>query len=171
MRFSAKMLVAAMLLVGLQGCSDPKPQAVGDRIINTTADDAALDAAITQARATLGVFWARFDAKLPSVGNYAVKLRMTGEDGFQEFIWATPVSHTDDEVTARLANEPQHLRGLSLGSEVRVKKDLISDWGYERHGKVYGQYTTRVLMSRMTSDERAEVEGLLSPIPLEADAS
>eukprot|EP01035_Chromulina_nebulosa_P035763 gene35763-48090_t len=95
---------------------------------------------------------------------------MTGQDGFKEFIWAEPVRHTDDEVIARLANEPQHLRGLTLGSEVRVKKDLIFDWGYEKGGKLYGHFTTRVLMNKFTPEERAEVEGRFSPMPLEPEA-
>ena len=169
MRIGAGLMVAAVLLCGLQACSDPKPQNVGDRVIDTTASDAVLNAAMKEARDTLGVFWTRFDAQTPGVEAYGVKLRMTGQDGFQEFIWAEPVSHTADEVIARLANEPLHLQGLRLGSEVRVKKDLIFDWGYERNGKLYGHFTTRALINKMTAEERAQVEGRFSPTPLEPE--
>ena len=173
MRAGGSLVVAAVLLCGpmLQACSDQKPQNPGDRIINTTADDAALNAAMKQAVDTLDVFWAKFDAKPPGTDNYAIKLGMTGQDGFKEFIWAEPVRRTNDEVVARLANEPEHLRGLTLGSEVHVKQDLIFDWGYERNGKLYGHFTTRVLMNRMTPEELAEVEGRFSPTPIEPDAS
>jgi uncharacterized protein YegJ (DUF2314 family) len=168
MRGRAGMAVAAVLLCGppLWGCSDRAP-AAGDRVIDTKADDAALNAAMKQAVDTLDRFWARFDAKPPGVSNFSVKLGITGEDGFKEFIWAEPIRRTHDEVFATLLNEPEHLGSLHYGSQVHVSKDLIYDWTYEKGGKAYGHFSTRVLIPKMTSEERAQVEGLLSPTPLE----
>lgn len=164
---SAAVLATPMVAAcSSEGASEPP-----DRIINTKADDAALNAAMKQAYDTVDVFWAKFEAKPADVSDYVIKLGMTGEDGFKEFIWAEPIRREGDQVVARLANEPEHLRGLRFGSEVRVSQSLIADWSYSRNGRVYGHFSTRVLLPKMTPEERGQVEGQLSPTPLEPNAS
>jgi uncharacterized protein YegJ (DUF2314 family) len=178
MRACRSFVAAALLLCApaLQACSEPKsaasqegPQAPTDRVINTTADDAAMNAAIAQARATLPRFWAEFDRKRPGTSDHAVKLAITGQDGFKEHIWAYILRREGDQVVAELANVPEHLGGLRQGSEVRVSQTLISHWGYVKDDTLYGHYTTRVLWPRMSPEERAGVK--LSPTPLEPNAS
>lgn len=162
------MALAAALLATLvvPACSRDAPKP--DRVINTEADDAALNEAMRRARETAPNFWAKFEGNTPGATEYAVKLGMTGQDGFKEFIWANPIRREGDQIVARLANQPDHLQPLALGSEVRVDQSLLADWTYERNGRLYGHFTTRVLMPRMTPEERAQVEGSLSPEPLEA---
>jgi len=164
--------VAALLLAApaLQACSQPTPAAGEDRLITPPEDDRALNVAMKKAVETQDIFWAKFDAREPGTSNYGVKLEMIAPDGFHEYIWAEPVSHTPDQVVARIANEPVHLKGVSLGSEVRVKADTLWDWTYQKGGKAYGHFTTRALMSSATPEQRAEVQGLLAPTPLESDA-
>jgi len=164
---SAALLATPMVAA----CSREQSSTPPDRIIDTTADDEALNAAMKQASDTLEVFWAKFEGKPPGVSDYVIKLGMTGQDGFQEFIWADPIRREGDQVVARLANEPVHLRGLRSGSEVRVSQSLIADWSYARNGKLYGHFSTRVLLPKMTPEERAQVEGQLSSTPLEPNAS
>lgn len=166
-------VVAAILLTGsmLPACSAPEPVASADRLIEPPPDDPAVLTAMKQAIDTRHVFWAKFEAREPGTSNYAVKLGLTGEDGYKEFIWAEPIRREGDEVVARLANDPVHLQNLRLGSQVRISEDLVSDWTYEKNGKAYGHFTTRALMSRATPEQRAEMDGLLAPTPLEPDAS
>lgn len=169
--WKAIAVVAAVLVMPvLTACS--QPDAVkADRVIDTSPDDAAMNAAKKRATETLVQFWTKFDGQAQGVTHYVVKLGLTGQDGFVEFIWAEPVRREGDQVVARLANEPEHLRPLRLGSEVRVSQRLIADWGYQKDGQMYGHFTTRVLLPKMPSEERAQVELLLAPTPLEPNAS
>jgi len=168
----ALAVTAALLAMPMvAACSREPSGAAPDRIIDTTADDETLNAAMKQATDTLDVFWAKFEAKAQGSSDFVIKLGMTGQDGFKEFIWAEPIRREADQVVARLANEPEHLRGLTLGSEVRVSQSLIADWSYAKDGKAYGHFSTRVLLPRMTPEERAQIEGQLSSTPLEPNAS
>jgi uncharacterized protein YegJ (DUF2314 family) len=169
-RIAALTLVVALSAPTLQACSDRAPVAESETLIEPPPDDPAVLAAMKQAIDTQNVFWTKFDAREPGVTNYAVKLGMTGSDGYKEFIWAEPIRREGGEVVARLANEPVHLTGLQLGSEVRVKQDLVFDWTYEKGGKAFGHFTTRALMRHATPAQRAETEGLLAPTPLEPSA-
>ncbi len=159
---------AALVTSGLAACSREQAEP-RDRVINTGADDAAMNAAIKQAQATLPVFWAAFEGKRPGTSDYAVKLMMTGDDGFKEHIWAFLSRREGDQVVAELTNIPEHLPAMKQGSEVRVSQSLITDWTYSKDGLVYGHYTTRVLWPHLSPEERAMVK--LSPTPVEPSAS
>ena len=98
---------------------------------------------------------------------YAARL---GYDGVELMVWADPISHSATEVVATLANDPVHLEGVRHGSRVTVTPDTVVDWAYEKNGKLYGHYTTRALLGRMPAGDRAQVEPLLSPTPLEPTA-
>jgi uncharacterized protein YegJ (DUF2314 family) len=158
----------ALAMLVLAGCSEPQP-AAGGPLIMSSPGDVAVNAATAEAKRTVSVFWTEFDRQTPGISNYAIKLSITAQDGFQEFIWAEPVRHGADEVVARLMNDPVHLTDLHFGSEVRVKPELVTDWTYEKDGKQYGHFTTRALASRATPEQRAEIEGVLAPTPLEPE--
>ena len=155
--------------LSLQACSAPKPAVQSETLIDT-GDDPAVAASTREAIKTLDAFWSKIDQRDPAASKFVVKLALRADDGYIEHIWANYVSRTDREIVARIADDPVHLKGIAFGSEVRVKPELISDWGYEKAGKLYGYYTTRALMSRMSPEQLAEVEGRLSPKPLETEA-
>jgi uncharacterized protein YegJ (DUF2314 family) len=165
--FCAGLLTAALVL---GACSEAQAPPASETLIDTPQDDPAMDAAMKQAVDTQGIFWAKFEKKEPGTSEYAVKLAITGQDGYREFIWAEPIRRTNREVVAKLLNVPVHLQGLELGSEVRADRNLVFDWSYEKGGRAYGQYTTRVLLDRMSPAQRAEAEAMLAPTPLEATA-
>jgi uncharacterized protein YegJ (DUF2314 family) len=140
--------------------------------VPTPESDVALrremDAAIAEAKASFPVFWAKYDAAKPGEGEFLVKAGMTDRYGGKEFIWMDVISHTPDKVVGRLANKPEYLdASLHQGSQVEVSVADLSDWAYEKDGKFYGQYTTRVLLGRMTPDQRAEAMQTLTSAPLE----
>lgn len=160
-------IIAAILIAGpsMQACSAPNSE--GDPLIEPSADDPALAEATKQAVSTLGIFWSKFDTHAAGTRNYDVKLRLVGQDGYVEYIWAEPVRHSADEVVAHLANEPVHLAGLKLGSEVRASVGQIADWAYAKDGKLYGHFTSRALAKWATPEQRALYERVLAPTPLE----
>ena len=160
---AAALLCAPMLL----GCSPHETPAD----IVEAPNDVAVDAAMRDAVKSLGVFWAKFDAREAGLSDYTVKLAMKAKGGGTELIWAEPISHSDTEVVARLLNDPVYLADVEYGSVVHVSPDLVVDWAYTKASKAYGHYTTRALKSRFTPEQRAETEGLLAPTPLEPSAS
>ena len=164
-------IVAAALLAGplLHACSPP--HSAGDPLLEPPADDPALAEATKKAVSTLGMFWAKFDTHAAGTSDYNVKLRLIGQDGYVEYIWAEPLRHSTEEVVARLANDPVHLAGLKFGSEVRAPVGQIADWSYEKEGKLFGHFTTRALVKWATPEQRAEYEHLLAPTPLEPIAN
>jgi uncharacterized protein YegJ (DUF2314 family) len=109
----------------------------------TPKNDPPMDAAIAEARASLPVFWAKYDAA-EDKSDFMVKAGMKDRYGGREHIWI-------------------YLDGRA--GEVPVAD--LSDWAYGRDGKYYGMYTTRVLIGRMTPAQRAESEAILAPTPLE----
>lgn len=142
----------------------------GDPLIEVAPDDAAMDAAIASARASLPRFWARFDTRTPDYSDFMVKAGMTTVSGEgTEHIWIDLTDHRDGKVFGRLANDPVHLgEHLALGSEVEVSEEIISDWGYAKGEVLYGHFTTRVLAAMQ--GESLSAYGL-SPNPLETETN
>ncbi len=167
---SIKVMAVAALVglasLSLAACSDLKPEVQSETLVDT-GNDPAVAASTKEAVKTLDVFWSKFAQQDPGSSQFSVKLALKADDGYVEHIWARLVSHTDREVVAKIADDPVHLKGIVFGSEVRVSKALISDWGYEKGGKMFGYYTTRALLPLATPDQRAEAAARLSPTPLE----
>lgn len=131
-------------------------------------NDPAMIAAIADGRRTLPTFWAAYDAD-PEVRETAmIKVGLTTDGGGEEHIWAESITREGEVIRGRLANRPEHLPGLQMGSEVVIEPDRISDWGYEKNGKLWGVYTQRVMMKNMPEAEAAEMRAWLSPTPLES---
>jgi len=166
--FAAIALSTALALVS---CSGDSPAAGEGTLIEVEANDAAMAAAERRAVETQNVFWDKFAARVAGDSDFAAKVPLTGTDGYQEYIWAEVIQRDGDVIVARLANDPVHLPNLQIGSEVRVGVDRLADWTYTRDGKAYGHFTTRVLAKQATPAQRAEMESMIAPTPLESGAS
>ncbi|MFZ5718276.1 MAG: DUF2314 domain-containing protein [Pseudomonadota bacterium] len=174
---AVKTRLALLLAVALSGapfaaCSapaDPGKETAED-LINVRPDDAAVEKAKAEARGSLGLFWSKFDGREAGVSRFSVKVGLPVKDGGVEHLWATPLSRDAEIVVVRLANDPVYIEDLEYGQEIEVAPALISDWSYEKNGKLYGHFTTRALMRTATPEQRAQVQDLLSPTPLEPQA-
>ncbi|MGE3143747.1 MAG: DUF2314 domain-containing protein [Hyphomonadaceae bacterium] len=116
-------------------------------------EDAEMNAAIASARAALPACWAAREAQRGQ--GFMVKAALRTTTGGIEHIWVDNLRRENSRVTGNLANEPLDLAGMTRGSEVTFGEEEISDWVVFREGRVYGDYTTRVLFVRMSDDERA----------------
>ena len=166
-------VVLAALSLGACGPAQTEPsQAQGvaaeDKVVNFDGGDAEMNAAIAAARKTLPVFWKHMQdhAGEPS----SLKVGLPTSKG-HEHIWVSDIEAKGDKITARLANDPDDLPGLKLGSPVSFTEAQISDWAYEKNGKLYGHYTTRVVIKHIDPAEAAQVRAMLSENPVESDAS
>ena len=164
------ILLAGVLLLAAcdradpkEGLSQPKDQLIVPK------DPQSVTAATQQARANLPIFWTAFDAA-PSKEDFVVKVGMPTRGGGVEHIWIDVAGRDGDKISGTLANEPDDLPGLKLGSRVTVKTSQVSDWAYPKNGKFYGHFTTRVMMSQMEPDTQAKTQAMLWPTALEEPA-
>lgn len=142
--------------------------AQAEDLIVVPVEDPQVDAAIAEARKTLPIFWGKFDANLAGYDRFALKVGLPTGGGAEEHIWMNVVSRSGGKVVGELANEPYDLGELKSGSRVEVDEALISDWQYQKGGKLYGHFTARALLPRANAAQRAEAAELFAPQPLEA---
>lgn len=159
-----------LLLVGVL-LALPLVSQAGDPVVDFAPDDPAMNTAIHQARDTLDVFWANtLDEKGKSQANTSLKVAfpvdMTGYDN--EIIWVSGFHRKSDErYVGFLANEPNYMPNKQVGSKVRFTADQIRDWAYfDANGKLFGHYTTRVLVKTLPQIQAKPILDLLSDFPV-----
>lgn len=145
------LLVSALFV--LAGC-DARDR---DRTIGVTEDDAVMNAAIAEARATLDEFVARMENPEPGDSDFAIKVAVTDPNGTEHF-WANNVEVVGPGFTATINNDPNIVRSVRLGQRVRAKRDEVSDWMYLSNGRMVGNRTLRVLLTKMSPEEAAAVK-------------
>lgn len=161
-----RLLVA---LASLALLTQPALAQDGDKIVQFSAEDAAMNAAIEEARATLPQFFAEFaTAPAQQRDAFLVKVGMPAEGGGHEHIWVSNLRREDGQLVGALANEPNWLPGMHRGSRVVVDEALISDWSIHSPEGIYGSYTTRVMLPHLAPEEAAQVRAMLTRSPTPA---
>jgi uncharacterized protein YegJ (DUF2314 family) len=135
----------------------------------TEANDPAMILAVAEARRTLPIFWTQLDDQGQHTSDFRVKLGLTTPNGAVEHLWAEVTGRTDDKVSGVLLSDAFDLP-LVEGAVVTESITKISDWSYFKDGRLYGGYTMRAILDRLSSRDRAEYTAILSPTPLEPDA-
>ncbi len=140
----------------------------GDEMVQFQNQDAAMNAAIEEAKTSLPIFLARLDAGDITPSD-SLKVGFPVGEG-NEHIWVNQVARKGDELTGTLANEPNGMPGLHQGSPVTFSVDLVSDWSYEKDGVRWGNYTTRVMLPYLDPEQADAVRASLSDTPTEPTA-
>ncbi|MBT8460740.1 MAG: DUF2314 domain-containing protein [Boseongicola sp.] len=123
-----------------------------------------------QARAYLSTF---LDFALDDQGrareNAALKISMMGYGGEDETIWVRPFALRDGRYVGLLANEPKSTDTKHIGDPVAFGTDQVRDWYFfGDDGKMYGSYTTRVMLHDMAPNTARQITQILSPSPTPA---
>ncbi len=84
-----------------------------------------------------------------------------------EVIWVSNVVQLNNRrFTAKLANDPQNISNKKRGSKIRFDLGQISDWSLPgADGKMYGHFTTRVMLEHIPDSTRAQLAARLQPKP------
>lgn len=163
MRILALMLAAIMLAAPLPVLAQEDP----DNVALVHKDDKAMNAARDEARANLPEFWRRFDADDQVRGTAAIKVAFRDGDE-TEYMWVGSLRRLPDgKVRGLLNNTPVFVKNVEQGQQVTVDPKDIFDWTYQRGGKAWGHFSTRVLLSRAPAEETAQYEGYFSDTPIE----
>lgn len=151
------LLLSALLL----GCRPDRLESVQREgkpgISMVKQDDPEMNAAIAKAQQTLPEFVKALQNLRPTMSGVSVKARFEDTNG-SEHMWIAEPTWDGKAISGVLANEPNWVKTVKLGDPVTVPVSELSDWKYVEQGKLVGGYTLRLLMERMSPEERAAVE-------------
>lgn len=142
-----------------------------DPVYNYTDTDAAMNAAVEDARRSYPQFMATLTADSVSnrAANYLIKVGLPTPDGGHEHIWVDSLRFEGGALVGALANIPDNLPGMSQGSRVEIDEALVSDWSIITAEGMYGSFTTRVMLDVIPPDQAAQMRQVLTRDPLPAD--
>ncbi len=98
----------------------------------------------------------------------AVKIAVPTGNARAEVIWVTPFARTSDtDFLGVFANAPRDIPNATLGDAVRFDRDQVRDWSFVgADAKLYGSFTTRVLLPHIAQEEAANIAAILSELPI-----
>lgn len=166
------MLGAAFIATNAFPSTGPVNAAQGGNVVLFPHDDTRMSIAQDTAQKHFSRF---LDHVMNDAGqaraDAAVKVAIPLEgDAGTEVIWVTPFAARDGLFIGALANEPRFLTGLTSGDVIAFDGGQVRDWSfYGQDGKMYGSYTTRVILADLGPAQAAQIRALLSADPLPAD--
>ncbi|WP_395644543.1 YegJ family protein [Terricaulis sp.] len=163
--FLALSLIATPAFAQKDGGEGPQ-----DRVQYFAPSDQAMNDAIAEAHTTLPQFMALL-RRTPEGqrGGLMLKVGLDTPDNGREHIWIDSLRYEGDTLVGNLANVPDALPGLRLGSRVEIEPERISDWMIQSPRGIYGAYTMRVMIQTMSPAEAAQYRALLAPTLLPPD--
>lgn len=110
-----------------------------------------LSAATVQARERLSYFWEHFLAPQVDEFDFSLKAAIPRRDGLSgaEDVWLDNIAKAPDKIIGELSIAPRYLGTLEKGAIVEFQENQIVDWAFWRGDKLFGHYTTRVLLPRL----------------------
>ena len=140
-----------------------------DRLELFSDTDAEMNAAVSQAQATLPLFLTAVlgEDNVAMGGSLKVTFQTFPEDVGQEIIWVGDFRRTEDgSFVGYLNNQPVNLGDWELGHEVTFILEDIQDWSLEGEEGLWGNYTTRVIAAQPGNDH---LWGILAEAPIPPD--
>ena len=122
------------------------------------SDDPEMETAKREGRKTVGQFLTALSSGDTTANNFGVKAAFLVDDGTAEHIWLTNIRAEGDSIFGAINNEPDMTTAVKSGQRVAVHKDSITDWNYAQNGKLVGGYSIRLMRSRMTKEEQAQLD-------------
>ena len=158
--------LAFLLATGLMANAGPASEAA-DPVIDFARHDGTMIAAQNAAGASLQRFLdAALDGDGASRPDTGLKVAFQTPEGRTEVIWVAPFVQNEAGFTGLLANEPMYLPHAS-GDLVSFAPDAIRDWYLlGEDGRMYGSFTTRVMLARMSPARADAIRNYLSEAPL-----
>lgn len=140
----------------------------GDPIVGFKQQDPEMQRAIQQAQETLPRFLSvaiQADNSLHPASMLKVSVPVTDGNVTHEVIWVDTITRDNDGFTGHLANEPNHMPGLTKGSPITFETNAIYDWSIWGEGeKLYGNFTTRVMLPHVDAATAEHFKSILSEV-------
>jgi uncharacterized protein YegJ (DUF2314 family) len=130
-------------------------RAADDQVISVSTEDSEMNAAIKTARDTLPSFWKTFAGPKHDETDFFLKVALT--DGKEtEHFWIGDLKIANGGITGVIWNYPELISNVKYGQSIAIDEKRISDWKFQRGGKIIGGYTIAVLLKHLPKDEAAE---------------
>lgn len=157
--------LAALVLLAACDRAPAEPQAPDGPVATLAPEqDVALARAGEMARLSLDTFWAA--QARPSASQFALKVAMPNSKGAPEHIWTGEVRREGERITGQVQSPPVDVPGVAVGQRVAIDPEQVSDWAFTEGGRMYGHFSTRVLLDTLPAETQAAVRAQLSPTPL-----
>lgn len=128
-----------------------------DQVVYIKSEDPGMAAATAKARSTLDEFKSALEERKPNTERYAVKVGFPYGKDSREHIWVKDPEFKGDTVSGRIMNEPVDVPNLKFGQPVNPPAADISDWMYVEGGVLRGGFTMRVLLDKMSPEEKQKM--------------
>jgi uncharacterized protein YegJ (DUF2314 family) len=139
--------VAAALLSSLLFPVDAFPEDLNDRVkrgeVSTMSSETpAMQAAFKKAQATLDGFLKIAGNPPPALTLLSLKVRIS-EGQKRESFWVTPFHVEPDGFSGKLSNQPQLIKSVKVGQELKFKRSDVVDWMYYDNSskQMHGNFT------------------------------
>lgn len=143
----------------------------GDQVVDFGGDDPTMNAAMADAMSTFPLFLANaVDTQGAGLPGTSVKVSFE-VDGGTEVIWVGPfITQGGGQMAGLLANQPNFMPGLNAGDPVQFSQDMVRDWAIQLpDGKLWGHYTTRVVVTQLPAAQAEQIKAVLSQTPVPAN--
>lgn len=119
-----------------------------------------MEAAFVKARSETDKFITILNAR--AADSYYVKVKIV--DGNEvEYFWLDHLTFKNGAFYGTIDNDPEHVHNVRNGQDYVVKKEEIFDWLYTKDGKMYGNYTLRANLKRLSPKDAADARAMLAP--------
>jgi uncharacterized protein YegJ (DUF2314 family) len=136
-------------------------------IVSYDTGDVTMDKAIRDARQHLNHFWDHYDEPQRGEESFTLKVAVPvkSAETNEEHIWVMDVQPAGGGYSGALGNQPNWIEGKNEGDRITFTENMISDWGYRKHGKLIGFYTTRIMLDQATPEEAAKLRAAFGQNP------
>jgi uncharacterized protein YegJ (DUF2314 family) len=157
------LLIVLIIIVALAGCNGTSDK---DGVVNVSADDEKMNAAINEARESLDVFWDLFNQPVDGESDFTLKVRIKDKLNNVEHLWVDDIRKENDKIYGTVQNEPVRVKTVKYGQVIEISEEDITDWTYIKNSKIHGGFTIRVLLDYIPKEEAEQLRLQLSDKPL-----
>jgi uncharacterized protein YegJ (DUF2314 family) len=129
---------------------------MSDPTVSFADQDQRMAFAIDEARRSLNVFFDAFCSPKRNQTAFLLKVRFEVPEKI-EHIWLADIDASVMPLEGTVANEP-NFPGLEFMQRVEFYPSAITDWMFIEDGYLVGGFTTQVIRSRMSPEERASFD-------------
>lgn len=146
-----RLLVLVLALASGWGAAGAAATQERRLVVELPFADPGMRGAMSRARAELPSFYDRLAYPASDEGEFMVAYDAIPGKA-EELVWIDGIVRSGQSITGVVRTEVQRAR-VDTGDRVTIASARILDWAYRKGKVMQGSYTTRVLISRMSSDE------------------
>lgn len=100
----------------------------------------------------------------------AMRIALKDRNGRTEEVWVTPFALRNGILVGVLADAPRRVAGRNAGDLITFGRADVRDWSFfGAEGRMYGNFTTRLMLSTVAPAQAAEIAAVLSETPAPVD--